>query len=65
LLFIFFEANSPRPDGNVELDAGEQLSGAAKKAFSSFLLPNHVLFPQVNSETQADEALEETKDVRF
>jgi hypothetical protein len=57
LLFIFFEANSPRPDGNVELDAGEQLRDATeqlrdatKKAFSSFLLPNHVLFAQVNSE---------------
>jgi hypothetical protein len=60
LLNTLLEANSPRPDGGVELDAGEQLSDAAKKAFSSFWLPNHVLFPQVNSETQADEADEET-----
>jgi hypothetical protein len=56
LLNTLLEAKSPRPDEGVELGVGEQLSGAVKKAFSSFWLLCHVLFPQANSETQADEA---------
>ena len=56
LLNTLLEAKSPGPDEGVELGVGEQLRGAAKKAFSSFLLLCHVLFPQTNSETQADEA---------
>ena len=61
----FTRSNFPRPGGGVELGAGKQLSGATKKAFSSFLLLYHVLLSQTNSETQAGEAPVEILDFRL